>query len=175
MPEKQLINQKSIEEGSDLPDVQPVRKSIRVRTSPERAFHVFTQEMDTWWPKTHHIGSSPMKNIVVEGWAGGTIYTDQEVGTACPWGSVLAWEPPHRFIMAWRVNPGWKFEADFSRCSEVELRFTPTDDGTVLVELEHRGFERHGGNYVAMREQVDAEGGWNGLLARFAIKAEEAV
>jgi hypothetical protein len=30
------------------------------------------------------------------------------------------------------------YEPDLARCSEVEVRFTPVDDGTTLVELEHR-------------------------------------
>ena len=153
--------------------VEPVRKSIRVRASAERAFRVFAMEMDSWWPKTHHIGSSPMKGIVVEGRSGGAIYTEQEDGTQCPWGTVLTWEPPHRFVMAWQVNPDWKYEPDLERCSEVEVRFTPVDDGTTLVELEHRDLERHGGDYVTMREKVNAEGGWGGLLALFGAKAEE--
>ena len=152
--------------------VEPVRKSIRVRASAERAFRVFAAEMDSWWPKTHHIGSSPMKGIVVEGRPGGAIYTDQEDGTQCPWGTVLAWEPPHRFVMAWQVNPDWRYEPELARCSEVEVRFT-VDDGTTLVELEHRDLQRHGGDYVTMREKVNAEGGWGGLLALFGAKAEE--
>jgi hypothetical protein len=151
--------------------VVPVRKSIRVRASVEKAFRVFTAEMDSWWPKSHHIGSSPMKGIVVEGREGGAIYTEQEDGTRCPWASVLTWEPPHRFVMAWQVTPAWQYEPELARSSEVELRFTPTDDGTTLVELEHRGFERHHGEFEKMREMVNAEGGWNGLLVAFAEKA----
>jgi uncharacterized protein YndB with AHSA1/START domain len=152
--------------------VEPVRKNVRVRAAAERAFRVFTEEMDSWWPRTHHIGSSPMKLVVVEGREGGAIYTVQEDSADCPWGSVLKWEPPHRFVMAWRVRPDWKYEADLARCSEIEVRFTPADDGTTLVELEHRGFERHGGNYVSMREQVNSEGGWGALLGLFTKKAE---
>ena len=153
--------------------LEPVRKSIRVRASAERAFRVFAMEMDSWWPKTHHIGNSPMKGIVVEGRPGGAIYTDQEDGTQCPWGTVLTWEPPHRFVLAWQVNPDWRYEPDLARCSEVEVRFTPVDDGTTLVELEHRNIERHGGECATMREKVGAEGGWGGLLALFGAKAEE--
>src|SRR5262249_54031863 len=48
----------------------PVRKTITVRVSQQRAFDVFFAEFDTWWPRTHHIGSSPMKRAIVEGRAG---------------------------------------------------------------------------------------------------------
>ncbi len=170
MPEKQAIGETTAVEA-----LEPVRKSIRVKADAARAFRVFTEEMDSWWPRTHHIGTSPMKQVVVEGRAGGAIYTDQEDGTICPWGTVLAWEPPHRFLMAWRVSAEWAYEPDLSRCSEVEVLFTPGDDGTTLVELEHRWIERHGGACATMRAMVDTDGGgWGGLLVLFAGKAELA-
>jgi hypothetical protein len=154
--------------------LQPVRKSVRVRASADRAFRVFTEQMDSWWPRTHHIGSSPMKRVVLEGKRGGAVYTDQEDGTPCPWGTVLVWDPPRRFVMAWQVSPEWQYEPDLAKCSEVEVQFTPADDGTTLVELEHRGLQRHGGACAKMREMVNSEGGWGSLLTLFSQKAEEA-
>jgi uncharacterized protein YndB with AHSA1/START domain len=173
MAEAEMINKESMPDGGSQQVSEPVRKSIHVRANADRAFRVFTSEMDTWWPKTHHIGTSPMKGIVMEGRPGGSIYTEQEDGTPCPWGTVLAWEPPHRFVMAWQVSPEWKYEPDLAKCSEVEIRFTPVDNGTTLVELEHRDLQRHGGAWVKMRGMINAEGGWGGLLALFATKAEE--
>jgi uncharacterized protein YndB with AHSA1/START domain len=152
--------------------IEPIRRSIRVKATPARAFAVFTAEMDSWWPRTHHIGSSPMQRIVIEGYAGGSIYTVQEDGTDCPWARVLAWEPPHRFLFAWHVGADWKYVEDPAHCSEVEVTFSPADDGTTLVELEHRDFHRHAGAYEKMRDQVGAEGGWGSLLTLFAKWAE---
>ena len=158
--------------STDVPsEIEPVRKSIRVKASTEKAFRIFTQEMDTWWPRTYHIGSSPMKRVVVEGKSGGNIYTEQEDGTVCPWASVRTWEPPNLFVMVWQVSPEWQYEPNVERCSEVEVRFTPVDDGTTLVELEHRGIQKHAGACVRMREQVNAESGWGSLLTMFAEKA----
>jgi uncharacterized protein YndB with AHSA1/START domain len=175
MEQAETMSGKSVADpGQDEAKMQPVRRSIRVKATPERAFRVFAEEMDSWWPKSHHIGSSPMKGIVVEGRAGGAIYTIQEDGANCPWASVIAWEPPHRFVFAWQVTPGWKYESDLSRCSEVEILFTPADDGTTLVELEHRHFERHGEGWETMRDAVGTEMGWNGTLALYAAKAEES-
>ncbi|MDP9040310.1 MAG: SRPBCC family protein [Acidobacteriota bacterium] len=168
MPEQQTLQTAPESGPAAHAPLEPVRRSIRVRADAARAFRVFTEGMDGWWPRTHHIGSSPMKRVVVEGRVGGAIYTDQEDGTTCPWGSVLAWEPPHRFVMAWQVSPEWKYEPNRAKCSEVDVRFTPADDGTTLVELEHRGLERHGAGCDTMREQVSREGGWGGLLEMFA-------
>lgn len=43
-----------------------VRKSVRVAASVERAFSVFVEQMETWWPATHHIGKTPFQAIFVE-------------------------------------------------------------------------------------------------------------
>ena len=44
----------------------PVRKTITVKVSVERAFDVFTEGFDTWWPRSHNIGQSPMEKAVIE-------------------------------------------------------------------------------------------------------------
>ncbi len=90
MPEIQMDYSPTSVPAGQATEVEPVRKSIQVRAGVARTFRVFTEEMDSWWPRTHHIGSSPMKRVVVEGREGGSIYTEQEDGTDCPWGSVLA-------------------------------------------------------------------------------------
>jgi hypothetical protein len=172
MEQAETMSSKSVAgAGQDEAKVQPVHRSIRVKATPERAFRVFAEQMDSWWPKSHHIGSSPMKEIVVEPRAGGAIYSVQEDGTNCPFASVIASEPPHRFVFAWHVTPAWKYEPDVARASEVEVTFTPADDGTTLVELEHRHFERHGDGWESMREAVGTDMGWNGMLVLYATKA----
>lgn len=150
---------------------QSVRRSITVKAGAERAFRVFTEGIDTWWPKTHHIGSSPMTKPVLEGRAGGRVYSEQEDGQECDWGKVLEWEPPRRFVMAWMVKPTWQYEPELSKSSEVEVVFTPLSDGSTRVDLEHRHFERHGAGFEQMRTQVGSPGGWGTLLELFAEQA----
>src|SRR5271165_320842 len=81
----------------------PVVKTVRVRANAARAFRVFTEGIDTWWPRSHHIGSSPMTKAMMEGRAGGRCYSEQQDGTECDWGQVTVWEPPARFVMAWKI------------------------------------------------------------------------
>lgn len=149
----------------------PVRKSITVKASVERSFQVFTEGIDTWWPRTHHIGKSPMKKAIIEPHAGGRCYSEQVDGTDCDWGKVLVWDPPHRFVMAWQIDHKWGYEPNLAKCSEVEVRFTPEPDGSTRVDLEHRNFERHGEGWETMRTSVDSTGGWGGLLSLFAERA----
>ena len=148
----------------------PVRKSITVKASVEDAFDVFTDDMDSWWPREHHIGKSPMKRMVVEPKVGGRCYTEQEDGTDCDWGSVLAWEPPHRFVMAWRITTKWEYEPDLWKSSEVEVRFTPIGDGLTRVDLEHRYLERHGPGFESLREYLDRF--WDQALSAFRTRVE---
>jgi uncharacterized protein YndB with AHSA1/START domain len=150
----------------------PVRKSIVVKTSVTRAFKVFTEGIDSWWPKSHHIGASPMKKSIIESFAGGRCYAEQMDGTDCPWGTVLAWEPPYRFVFAWQVSPDWKYEPDLSKASEVEVLFTPQDDGSTRVELEHRYFYRHGTGYEKMRDGVGSPDGWGAMLQLYTAATE---
>ena len=158
----------------DQTSVAPVRKSVTVKVGAERAFEVFTQGIDTWWPRTHHIGKSPMKKAIIEGRAGGRCYSEQVDGTDCDWGEVLVWEPPRRFVMAWKITHQWGYEPDAKKASEVEVRFIPLEGGSTRVDLEHRYFERHGAGGAAMRTAVDSPGGWNDLLQLYAAQADKA-
>jgi uncharacterized protein YndB with AHSA1/START domain len=151
----------------------PVRKSITVNAPPERAFRVFAAEFDSWWPREHHIGSAPMKRTLIEGHVGGRCYAEHVDGSESDWGKILAWEPPARFVFAWRINGQWSFEPDLARSSEVEVRFTGLPGGATRVDLEHRFFARHGDGEEAMRTGVGGPGGWGNLLEMYAKKVSE--
>jgi len=150
-----------------------VLKTIQVKASQERAFRVFTEEFDSWWPRSHHVGKSPMVKSVIEGRVGGRCYAEQEDGADCVWGSILAWEPPRRFVLAWRIDANWQLESDMSKCSEVEVNFTPEADGYTRVDLEHRYFSRMGASGETVRAAVDSKGGWGMLLELFASRVGE--
>ena len=150
-----------------------VRKSITVMAGVERAFRVFTEDYDSWWPRSHHIGKSPMKKAIIETKQGGRCYSEQEDGSECDWGQVLAWEPPHRLVIAWQITHEWGYQPDLAQSSEVEIRFTPVDGGT-RVDLEHRHLARHGVGAAPMRTAIDSPNGWSGLLQLFADRANQA-
>lgn len=150
-----------------------VRKSVRVEVPIERAFSVFVEQMETWWPATHHIGKTPFQSIFVEPRVGGRWYERNVEGDQCDWGTVLKWDPPHVVSFSWHVGPGhdspeWKFDPDMSRASEVEFRFRAEGPSTTIVELEHSKLERHGEGYQQLRALFDGPGAWEGILAEFA-------
>jgi uncharacterized protein YndB with AHSA1/START domain len=156
-----------------------VRKSVCVRAPIERAFSVFVEQMETWWPATHHIGKTPFEAIFVEPRVGGRWYERDVEGNLVDWGKVLAWDPPHRVTLSWHVGPGhdspdWVCDPDPAKASEVEIRFTPDGPGVTLVELEHSKLERHGEGYQQLRAIFDGPGAWSGILALYARKVDGA-
>ena len=151
----------------------PVRKTITVKANLEHAFKVFTEGVDTWWPRSHHIGKAPMKKCIIEGRAGGRCYSEQTDGTECDWGQILVWEPPRRFVMAWQISPAWGYETELEKCSEVEVRFTPEAGGSTRVDLEHRHLDRIGEGGATMRTAIDGPNGWGSLLDLFSAQAQQ--
>jgi hypothetical protein len=145
-----------------------------LKATIDQAFRVFTEGIDTWWPRSHHIGKALMEKVILGGRSGGRCYNKQIDGTECDWGSMLVWDPPRRFAMAWKISPNWLYEPELAKSSEVEVSFTPEANGFTRVDLEHRHFERHGAGADAMRTAVDHPDGWNGLLALFRIQVEQA-
>jgi uncharacterized protein YndB with AHSA1/START domain len=158
-------------------DETAVRKSMRVQAPIERAFSVFVEQMETWWPATHHIGKTPFEAIFIEPRVGGRWYERDVEGKLIDWGKVLAWDPPHRLTLSWQVGPGhdspeWVCDPDPAKASEVEIRFTPDGPGATLVELEHSKLERHGEGYRQLRDLFDGPGAWSRILALYAAKVD---
>ncbi|MBV8976694.1 MAG: SRPBCC family protein [Alphaproteobacteria bacterium] len=150
--------------------IAPVRKSLVVQAPQKRAFDVFTAKIDRWWPKTHHVGSAPVRLSAIEPFKGGRWYTTHEDGSEAVTGHVLVWEPPARVVFSWEINSQWK--PDSTVASEVEVRFLAESERVTRVELEHRNFEvlgREGGEKM----RSDVSGGWPTILELFKQVAEE--
>jgi uncharacterized protein YndB with AHSA1/START domain len=150
--------------------VEPVRKQLVVEAPVERAFRVFTEHTELWWPAEHHIGKVPFAQIVVEPRAGGRWYEVGTDGSQCEWGKVLAWEPPRRVVLAWQLTAAFQYDAAF--VTEVEVKFTAEGPKRTFVDFEHRNLERFGEMAPKIRESIGAESGWPAILARFAARAE---
>ncbi len=137
-----------------------VRRGVTVEAAPERAFAVFADEIDRWWPREYSIGEEPLARIVI---APTRWLEVGERGGECVWGGVLAHEPGRRLVLEWRIGGDWQLD---SARSEIEVTFTAADGGT-RVTLEHRGLERHTAA-DALRESIDGDGGWDALLAAYS-------
>ena len=144
----------------------PVKKSVTVRASQERAFSVFAERMASWWPlESHSIGEQPMKDAVIEPRAGGRWYELGEGGAETVWGQVLVYDPPERLVLVWQLDAEWDY--DPSLHTEVEVRFIAQGEHETRVELEHRGLEAFGAREDEVRSALDSDGGWSGLLETY--------
>jgi Activator of Hsp90 ATPase homolog 1-like protein len=147
--------------------IAPVRKSIVVQATAQKAFDVFTAGIDRWWPKSHGLGEGRLMASFIEPFVGGRWFSRYADGAEAVVGHVLVWEPAQRFVCSWEINAEWKSDARGVFASEVEVRFVPEGPATTRVELEHRNFERMaapGGEN--MRNQVDR--GWPTIMQLFA-------
>jgi uncharacterized protein YndB with AHSA1/START domain len=140
----------------------PVRKTVTVKQPVERAFALFTARIADWWPNT---GAAAVEGtVVLEPRQQGKVYRRGHDGSIEFWGDVQVWEPPHRLVLLWQP------EAGMAAPTEVEVLFTPETDGT-RVQLEHRGWDRLGGQANAARTEYDAR--WDDVLRQYAATGHD--
>jgi uncharacterized protein YndB with AHSA1/START domain len=154
--------------STQAPELGAIRRSVTVECSVQDAFATFTERIHEWWPlSTHSIdsdesGSQP-ETVIFQGGAGGQIYERTKKGEELKWADVIAFEPPHRFVLAW--NPSREQEQP---PTEVEVTFSD-EGGRTRVDLEHRGWEKLGERAAEARQSYGQ--GWPAVLARFAERA----
>ncbi len=145
----------------------PVRKTVTVKQPLDRAFALFTGRIADWWPSAGVTGGDPVARpgtVVLEPRPHGKIYRRHDDGSIEFWGDVQVWEPPHRLVLVWQPAGG------MSAPTEVEVLFTPADDGT-RVELEHRGWDRLGDHATTARTEYDTH--WDDVLRTYAAAGHE--
>ena len=146
--------------------IAPVRLSVTVRASQERAFEVFTERIGDWWPTaTHSIEEDQVATVVMEPREGGRFYELHKNGSEAGWGTIRRWDPPHRVVFSW--NPSYEVRPE----TEVEVTFTAVSETETTVVLEHRDWELLGERGPAMREGYVQ--GWPLVLDPFARSFSE--
>ena len=136
-----------------------VTTDIVVDAPIAHVFDVFTNRMDTWWDKDHHLLEVPIAEMVFEPHVGGHIIDRGVDGSECRWARVLAYEPPALVRFSWDINVQWQLETDPAKASEVEFTFVELAPNRTHVTLTHRHLDRHGEGWQAMRDAVAK--GWD--------------
>jgi hypothetical protein len=106
-----------------------------------------------------HTGPDPV-DCAIEPRVGGRVFERAADGHETAWGTVLAYDPPHRLTFSWIV------ELPAGQEQLVEIRFTPEDRGTT-VELTHSGWEQLGDAAASLRERYDR--GWGTVFERHFV------
>jgi hypothetical protein len=74
---------------TDQANIAPVRKSLTVPLSPEKAFRLFTAEIASWWPLANHsVGQDKAETVIMEGRVGGRFFERAGDGNMALWGTV---------------------------------------------------------------------------------------
>jgi uncharacterized protein YndB with AHSA1/START domain len=147
----------------NLISVEPVRKSVTVPATPQRAFELFTAHIQEWWPlRTHSVGVEQAVGVAFGEGVGAAIVETLADGTTSVWGTVTRWEPPHLVSFTWHAGTP---EAEATR---VEVTFTEDGPGSTVVVLVHSGWE-HRRDGASAREGYDS--GWEPVIGRFAETA----
>ena len=106
-----------------------VRESIDVAVSPERAFELWTDGINSWWRRgTYYWNDAERaRGLRFEPHVGGRLIEiyDEATGEGFEIGRVTTWEPGRRLVYTWR-------QADWAEGeqAEAELTFEPIETGT---------------------------------------------
>jgi uncharacterized protein YndB with AHSA1/START domain len=146
-----------------------VQRSVTVPLPPDRAFELFVDDFERWWPNDGTHSLTEAEAFFLEPREGGRWGEQDPDGNYRPWGRVLAVDRPRQILLAWQLTPAFEYDADPARQTEVEVTFEPQSDGATKVTLEHRGFEVWGEPGAEMRGSVET--GWGALLERYAQHA----
>lgn len=151
-------------------EIATIKKEVIVEASQATAFKVFSEKMDLWWPRTHHIGKAPMTEMVVEPGVNGRWYTTHEDGSEANIGYVLSWDPDSFLALAWQING--KFEFDPELVTEVAVNFIADGPKKTVVKMEHRNLDRLGSGGKTI-ESIDE--GWGIIINLYKNLANKPV
>ncbi len=141
-----------------------IAKELTVEAPQDVTFRVFTEEMDSWWPRSHHVGRTPMVKMVLEPKRDGRWYSTHEDGEVCDVGYVQEYAPSSRVVLVWQLNGDFKYDTGLH--TEVELNFIATGTNTTRVTFEHRNVESLGKSIEGMDQ------GWGMILDLYAKVAK---
>jgi uncharacterized protein YndB with AHSA1/START domain len=144
--------------------IEPIQRSVTVNRSVDDAFRIFTEGISTWWPlESHSIEAMDRGGVpteaVLEPREGGRLYEVMSTGEEGYWGTITTWEPPHRVVISWKVNP------EAAAPTEIDVRFSEAGSAT-RVDLEHRGWERLGER--AAEARASYADGWKTVFGAYA-------
>lgn len=137
--------------------LDPIIRTIDVPCNQIKAFTIFINEMDSWWPMgkftTTAFTGEAAASIRVDAKEGGEIIEVSPDNTEYKWGTINKFDPYGFISMSFHIpHP----EEDVKNRSLVELRFTVIDENQTRVELKQSNWEAFG------KRAKDLQGGYGG-------------
>ena len=137
----------------------PINKELTVPLTAAEAFALFTDEIDSWWPKAKHSVRGADSKVTFADHKDGEIIETAADGSQEVWGKIIAYDPGKYLAFSW--HPGRPAE----EATVVTVSFTQKEDGT-LCELTHGGFDILGDTADAV--STSYLHGWDFVLGCYA-------
>ena len=138
----------------------PVTQALIVPLEPALAFDLFVRRLPEWWPvSVRSVWLDKSLGCRVDARLDGNIVEHGPGGAEAIWGTFRRFNEASDVLLDW--HPGSPPES----ATQVEIRFTPAADGT-LVELAHWNWERLGERGSFLRGVY--ANGWAAVFACFA-------
>jgi hypothetical protein len=144
----------------------PIAKTLTVPLNVAEAFELFTNEIDTWWPKASHSVTGDKAKIKFPNHKDGEITETGDDGKISIWGKVIAYDAGKYLAFSWFPGRSEK------EATIVTVTFTQTKDGT-RCDLTHGGFEILGDTTDAV--STSYLHGWDMVLGCYASAAKMPV
>ena len=145
-----------------------IKKEFTVAAAQETAFKVFTEKMDLWWPRTHHIGSTDMTEMVLEPHVNGRWYSKHTDGSEADAGYVQTYQPYDLLVLIWQINAD--FKCDPNLVTEVVTEFIPEGPNLTRVKFEHKDLHKLGSGRKVVASMDE---GWGMIMELYKKAAEQ--
>ena len=142
--------------------------SRKVPVPADKAFAVFVDEFNSWWPRDYTLAGDNLAEILIEPKMKGRALERDKSGGETVWGSVLSFFRPGHMVLAWQISPDRTVIDNEAGASRVDVRFVESEPGTTEVVVVHRDFPRHGDGWEKYRKDMGAKEGWPMLMDRYA-------
>ncbi|BBK34167.1 uncharacterized protein YndB with AHSA1/START domain [Stella humosa] len=144
--------------------------AVTVAAPPERAFALFTDEVDVWWQRgpAYRFRRGNDGTMRFDPGPGGRLVEAYPDGTLFEVGHIRDWQPGRRLAFSWR-NPHHSGDEE----TEVEIEFKAVPGGTRVV-VRHSGWDRLNPGHPARHALADVPlmrmmgDWWRGQLAAMA-------
>ncbi len=124
--------------------LDPIVRTIEVPCSQEKAFGVFVNEMDSWWPLEKFSVSAmyggTTKSLRVDPKQGGKIVETAHDDTEHLWGTIKSYDPYGSFSMDFHIAK----PEQHTGFTLIEVLFTALGDERTRVELTQSNWEALG-------------------------------
>ncbi len=150
-----------------------ISREIEVGIAVDKAFSIFVEDINNWWPQEYTWSQEKLNEIKIEGWENGLCTEMGPFNFRCDWGRVTEFVENKRLRIKWQISPNREPVPDPESASDLHLEFVASHDSDSLIKFEHSNFENHKNGAKKYREMMDSENGWDYILKRYKKYCEK--